>query len=104
MDGGEPFGIYDKLGTTPADPVVASADQTAVNIVFGDTPPQAQLTGSVSYTGSLGPVSSNRPVIVYLFQSPSGNNLHEVDRAIVGSSPQSFTLAAPAAGSYFLAY
>jgi len=56
------------------------------------------VSGTVVYSGTQGPVSAARPIQVVL-----GTNLQPVDQVQVETSPGDFTLHVPAPGGYFLA-
>ncbi len=105
FDGGEPFQVYNSKSGPPGDSVVASTMQTDINFTFGDenvTPP-IHLSGTIRYTGSQGPVSSNRPIRIRLhtdplFENPAGPGV------LVTTNGGVFDFTVPAAGDYFLAY
>jgi hypothetical protein len=110
-DAGEPFQIYNHKGAPPADGVVPGPHQTSINFTFGDenvSSGEAQLTGTVHYTGSQGPVSASHPIRLFLFQNDplqgGGGDTKQVDQTVVSANGGGFTLHAPAAGSYYLAY
>jgi hypothetical protein len=59
---GEPFQVYDRRFTLPADPI--TAPQSGVNLSFDDTGLFPGIAGTVTYTGRLGQVSSTARVYV----------------------------------------
>jgi hypothetical protein len=125
---GEPFAIC-------ASPIRAGPDQTGVNITFGDggastcivpslstpTPTQAPsltptptvtaspsavtLSGTILYTGTHGPVSSTRRILVFLTDTPSlSSDTTLFLKAKVSTNPGTFNFDVPAAGNYYLLY
>ena len=62
----------------------------------------ASLSGTVQYTGTQGPVSSTRPILVFLWTTPSPTSDPVVQIAVATNGP--FDLAVPAEGTYYLGY
>jgi len=60
------------------------------------------LSGTVQYTGVQGPVSSTRPILMFVWITPSPTSDPLVQIAVVGNGP--FDLEVPTAGTYYLAY
>jgi hypothetical protein len=98
-DPGEPFVIYNHRGVPPGDPVMPGA---VINFVFGDeyAPSSTHLSGTVSYSGSRGPVSASRPIVMLLLADP--NSLSELGRRTITSNDTPFDIALMAAGQYSL--
>jgi hypothetical protein len=63
----------------------------------------ATLSGTIHYTESRGSVSSAHPLVLLLFDNSFFEN-DAVGAAVVVSNGGAFTLTAPAAGTYYLAY
>ena len=105
LDAGEPFQIYNTKTTAPADPVAPSTTQTHVSFYFGDPVTGPALSGTVQYKGAQGPVSAARPIRLFLFNNDhfQGDNAL-VDETAVTTNSSAFTLHAPAAGDYYLAF
>jgi hypothetical protein len=61
------------------------------------------VAGTISYTGARGPVSAERPILLFLsaFPNLAGS---PVDAAFVDTNGGAFELRAPAAGDYYLGY
>ena len=98
-DSGEPLEVYNNKGSGEgADPIVAGGNQGAITIEFSDQPPVAHLSGTVTYTGQQGPVSSVKPINV-LF---TGNG--RPDATTLATSPGAFDLDVAAPGDYSFAY
>jgi hypothetical protein len=118
LDPGEPFGAC-------SNAVVAGADQTGVTISFGDdgaatcivpspptptptvtpSPSTVSLSGSILYTGTHGPVSSTRRILVFLTNTPSLSSETTLFlKAKVSTNPGTFSFDVPAAGDYYLLY
>lgn len=104
LDPGEPFTIYNGKGSSPGDRVLASQTATNVDITFGDEhiAGTISVSGAVRYNGALGPVSPTRPISVFLLLP--GDEPDSVDFASVAVNGGAFTLNAPVAGQYQLAY
>lgn len=65
---GEPFQIYSEEFSPPGDPLnVSGAGVTGLSITFDDTALLSGVAGTVTYSGSLGSVSSTRRLIVEQF-------------------------------------
>jgi hypothetical protein len=116
LDPGEPVG-------TCSSPVVAGPNQTDVAITFGDAgaamcvvsspptptptvtpaPGTVTLSGTVAYSGSMGPVSSTRPIVLAMFL-PGAIKPLSIDEALISTNPGAFVLHAPEAGPYYLVY
>lgn len=73
----------------------------------GDPPPTAtpsgtaDITGTIEYTGERGPVSSARPIIMFLSASPLFDG-SPVAFALVDTNGGDFVLSAPAPDEYYL--
>lgn len=108
FDSGEPFQIYDHKGAAPGTGVVPGPHQTSINFMFGDENVSSggvQLTGTVHYSGSQETVSASHPIRLFLFASdPFSGDANQVATTMVTTNGGSFTLTAPAAGNYYLAY
>ena len=107
-DPGEPFEIYPDRQTLPGDPLPGGVAQ--VDVVFGDGPdptptPDADLvvSGTIEYTGARGPVSAERPILMFLSTSPVLDGA-PVAGTLVTENGGAFELGAPAPGTYYLAY
>jgi hypothetical protein len=107
-DPGEPFEIYPDRYSLPGDPLPEGIAE--VNVVFGDGPdptptPQEDLvvSGTIEYTGSLGPVSTERPIFIFLFSNPLLDGA-PVRGFMVTQNGGTFAMGAPGPGEYYLAY
>lgn len=104
LDTGESYEIFNNKGAgESATAVVAGGTTTAIVMSFGDSPPAAHLTGTITYSGSRGPVSAARPIGVS-FVWTEGGPTEELDATAVTSNGGAFDLAGPVAGNYHLAY
>ena len=84
------------LTVTPSVTVAGTATQTWNPTVTGGA-----LSGSVSYTGSLGTVDANHPIWVGLFNAASFNN--PVTYALVNTNGGSYNLQSKVPGTYYVA-
>jgi hypothetical protein len=67
----------------------------------GETPPV--ISGTIEYTGALGPVSGSQPIVMVLSANANLDGA-PVAFAVVDTNGGAFELQAPAAGDYYLAY
>jgi len=107
-DPGEPFEIYPDRYALPGDPLPEGIAE--VDVVFGDgpdpTPTPSQdlvVSGTIEYTGSLGPVSPEAPIFVLLFSNPMLDGA-PVAGAGVTENGGSFEMGPPGPGDYYLVY
>lgn len=63
----------------------------------------AILSGTIEYTGALGPVSGKRPILLFLSASPLLDGAPAAT-SFVDTNGGAFELAAPAPGDYYLGY
>jgi hypothetical protein len=98
-DFGEPYVIYNDRGSPPGDLVTPGS---VLNVTFGDenVPSAVHVTGTVSYSGSRGPVSTSRPILIDV----SFDSGPLVGRRTFVANGTPFDIALPAAGSYRLLY
>jgi hypothetical protein len=107
LDPGEPFEIYPDRYMPPGDPLPQGIAE--VDVDFGDAPPTPTpiegptLSGTIEYTGSLGPVSGERPILLFLLPSENLDG-PPVSATFVDTNGGAFELAAPEPGEYYLGY
>jgi hypothetical protein len=108
LDDGEPFTIYNHSQGPLGDPLPQGVAE--VDISFGDealptpTPgPEGIISGTIEYTGTRGPVSSSRPIVMILFAQATLDS-EPVAFTAVDSNGGAFELQAPGPGQYYLAY
>jgi len=110
-DDGEPFTIYNDRTEPSGDPL--PPDVADLDLTFGDgslptptatatpTQPPAVISGTIEYTGELGPVSPSKPIIMFLLASPAFDG-PPVAFALVDTNGGAFVLNAPSPGDYYL--
>ncbi len=78
---GDPFGIYDNRLSAPGDPITVPVNEAQSNLTltFDDSAGLPGVSGTVTYTGSMGPVDGTRPIRVQVFRE--GDLTDRVDRA-----------------------
>jgi hypothetical protein len=66
---GDPFRVYENDFGTPGDPLTAPA--TDVFLSFDDAAGMPGIRGTLTYTGSQGPVAEDRPLRIEVFRQPN---------------------------------
>lgn len=66
---GDPFRVYDNRNNFPGDPI--TVPQSGVVLTFDDSSMLSGIAGTITYTGSLGMVSFERPLILRRFADPA---------------------------------
>ena len=113
-DLGENYQIYNTTCDTTTDTSVTTFDKTIVNFSFGGTcpsnntptitpTPSNRLTGTVTYTGSIGSVGPGSPILLLLTDDPTFNGGPKVF-SMATTNGGNYTIGVPFSGTYYLAF
>jgi hypothetical protein len=96
---GDPFGVYLNRSGPPADPL--EAPQSGLALSLDDTSVLPGVEGTVTYTGSLGPVSDQRPILVSVFRDADLTDSMS-QRAFLADNGAAFSFVLLDGGSHYL--
>lgn len=99
---GDPFEAYNDRSAAPGDPL--TAPQSGLSLSFGDASGLPGVAGTVTYTGSLGPVSETSPILVEVFRDADLTDQVDQQGRVLANGGEYMFILLEAGGHYLIAY